>query len=115
MPQMGRYTIATTSKASRDSGGFPCLPIAMKPLSAVRTANLKILLMSLKPEIVAGSAPGWADPWSRAQRVFVQQGEAGWPLWLVDAGGYAINKEEVQLARLAAADQPVIEARRSGI
>jgi len=55
-------------------------------------------------EIVAGSAPGWTDPWSRAQRVFIQQGEAGWPLWLVDEGGYAINKHDVQLARLVASD-----------
>jgi hypothetical protein len=66
-------------------------------------------------EIVAGSAPGWADPWSRVQRVYVQQGEAGWPLWLVDGGGYAINKEDVQLARLASGGSTATKARRSGM
>jgi hypothetical protein len=52
-------------------------------------------------EIVAGSAPGWADPWSRVQRVHVERDETGWPLWLVTEGGDAIDKEEVQLARSA--------------
>lgn len=55
-------------------------------------------------EIVAGSAPGWAAPWSRAQRVFVQQGEKGWPLWLVDKEGSAIDRQDVQLARLGTSD-----------
>ena len=59
-------------------------------------------------EIVAGSAPGWADPWSRIQRVHVEKDKAGWPLWLVNEGGYVIDKDEVQLARWAAPDREAI-------
>lgn len=32
-------------------------------------------------EVVTGSAPGWADPWARAQRVSVRK--AGWRTWLL--------------------------------
>ena len=52
-------------------------------------------------EVVVGSAPGWADPWSRAQRVHVHQEEDGWRSWLVDDEGEVIDEAEVQLARLA--------------
>jgi hypothetical protein len=51
-------------------------------------------------EVVVGSAPGWADPWSRARRAHVQKEKQGWPSWLVDDEGYPIDKDEVQLARL---------------
>ena len=55
-------------------------------------------------EVVVGSAPGWADPWSRAQRAYVRQGEGTWQSWLVDEEGYPIDEGEVQLARLAGED-----------
>ena len=35
-------------------------------------------------EVVVGSAPGWADPWSRVQRVQVEKDESGWHWWLSD-------------------------------
>jgi hypothetical protein len=56
-------------------------------------------------EIVAGIAPGWADPWSRVQRVHVEKDQRGWPFWLVTEGGFVIDEKEVQLARWAGADR----------
>jgi hypothetical protein len=52
-------------------------------------------------EVVAGSAPGWADPWSRVRRAHVQKDEPRWRSWLVDEHAYVIHDAEVQLARLA--------------
>jgi hypothetical protein len=52
-------------------------------------------------EVVVGSAPGWADPWSRAQRAYVEKDEQRWQPWLVDEQGYVIDEDQVQLARLA--------------
>lgn len=51
-------------------------------------------------EVVAGSAPGWADPWSRVQRAHVATDAWNSPSLLVDAEGYEIPRTEVQLARL---------------
>ena len=56
-------------------------------------------------EVVVGTAPGWADPWSRVQRAYVEKDERGWRSWLVDEQGYAIDEAEVQLARLAGQDR----------
>jgi hypothetical protein len=57
-------------------------------------------------EIVVGSAPGWADPWSRAFLARVLKGSHEWDLYLVhDATGSAILRDDVQLARLAAPPQ----------
>jgi hypothetical protein len=55
-------------------------------------------------EVVLGSAPGWANPWSRAQRAFVEKEEGGWQSWLVDEQGHVLFEDEVQLARLADED-----------
>jgi len=52
-------------------------------------------------EVVVGSAPGWADPWSRSQLAFVVREERRWWARLVDEGGYGIDDAEVQRARLA--------------
>lgn len=52
-------------------------------------------------EVVVGSAPGWADPWSRAVPAFVMRGEHEWDNWLVDESGREIFEPEVQRARLA--------------
>lgn len=57
--------------------------------------------LGLPIEIVAGSAPGWSDPWSRMRRVYVKADERGWRSWLVDELGYVIGTDDVQLARLA--------------
>lgn len=51
-------------------------------------------------EVIAGSAPGWSDPWSRVQRAHVATDAWGWPSLLVDERGYEIPRAEVQLARL---------------
>jgi hypothetical protein len=56
-------------------------------------------------EVVAGSAPGWADPWARVRRVWVEKEEGGWRLWLVDEEGCAVDDDEIQLARLAGQDR----------
>ena len=50
-------------------------------------------------EVVVGTAPGWADPWSRAQLAHVEKD--GWRSWLVDDDGYVIHRDEIQLARLS--------------
>lgn len=52
-------------------------------------------------EVVVGSAPGWADPWSRVQRAYVAKDEGGWRSWLLDELGYLIVDADVQLARVA--------------
>ena len=52
-------------------------------------------------EVVVGSAPGWADPWSRAQLAHVEQDRNGWRSWLFDDYGRVIDEDEIQLARLA--------------
>lgn len=52
-------------------------------------------------EVVVGSAPGWADPWSRAQRAYVEKDAQRWRPWLVDEQGYVIDEDQIQLARLA--------------
>lgn len=51
-------------------------------------------------DVVTGSAPGWADPWARAERAFVQKEVDGRRTWLVGDRG-VIHPEEVQMARLA--------------
>ncbi len=56
-------------------------------------------------EVVVGSAPSWADPWSRVRRAYVEQGEGGWWFWLVDELGYVIDEADVQLARFAKRDR----------
>lgn len=56
-------------------------------------------------EVVAGSAPGWADPWARVRRAFAVPGTSDWPSRLVDHEGYEIRRADVQLARLAAPAQ----------
>lgn len=56
-------------------------------------------------DVVVGSAPGWADPWSRAQRAYVIKDKGGWQLFLVDESGFAIDEREVQLARLAGGEK----------
>lgn len=52
-------------------------------------------------ELVAGSAPGWEDPWSRARLAHVERGDDAWQLWLVDEYGSIIDELDVQRARLA--------------
>jgi hypothetical protein len=56
-------------------------------------------------EVVAGSAPGWTDPWSRVRRAYVEKEEPGWRSWLLDEEGHVIDRDEVQLARLAGQDR----------
>ena len=51
-------------------------------------------------EVVVGSAPGWADPWSRAQRAYVATDAWHSPSLLADEQGFEIPRADVQLARL---------------
>ncbi len=51
-------------------------------------------------EVVIGRAPGWTDPWARAERAYVEKDESDWRLWLVDEEGFPIDEINVQLARL---------------
>lgn len=50
-------------------------------------------------EVVVGSAPGWSEPWSRAQRARAVE-RNGWPQ-LVDEAGLPMREEEVQAVRWA--------------
>lgn len=61
------------------------------------------LAVGVPLEVVVGSAPGWADPWARAIRGRVVQGEQSWEQYLVDETGVVVRKGDVQLARLAVA------------
>jgi hypothetical protein len=49
---------------------------------------------------VVGSAPGWEDPWSRARRLDVVQGDHEYDLWLRDEDGAPVDDRDVQLAKL---------------
>ncbi len=51
-------------------------------------------------EVVAGSAPGWADPWSRAERCMVEK-LGDYDFTMFDASGRAVDERDVQLARFA--------------
>jgi hypothetical protein len=50
-------------------------------------------------EVVVGSAPGWTDPWARAQRAYVATDAWQTPSLLTDEQGYEIPRADVQLAR----------------
>ena len=51
-------------------------------------------------EVVVGGTPGWADPWSRVRRAYVEEDDQRWRSGLVDEQGYVIDEYEIQLARL---------------
>ena len=51
-------------------------------------------------EVVTGSAPGWAEPWSRARLCRVEKDERGWSYLILDEQGFPIDKREIQAARL---------------
>ncbi len=53
-------------------------------------------------EVVVGSAPGWAEPWARAQLCSVVPESRGYGMVLVDDEGFAVDDRDVQLARIAA-------------
>lgn len=64
-------------------------------------------------EVVVGSAPGWTDPWSRAQSVRVVKPPTGWRTALVDADGFLIDEDEVQRARLPGPVHPGEESAQA--
>ena len=49
-------------------------------------------------EVVAGGAPGWAEPWARMRRCTV--GEHGYEYFLWNEEGQPVDRRDVQLARL---------------
>jgi hypothetical protein len=49
--------------------------------------------------VVTGSAPGWADPWSRVRRCIVEK-SGDYDYTMFDEGGMAVDERDVQLARL---------------
>ncbi len=52
-------------------------------------------------EVVLGHAPGWKEPWARAQSCRVLRDERGYRYVLVDEDGFEVDRWEVQLARIA--------------
>ena len=54
-------------------------------------------------EVVVGSSPGWVEPWTRGQMVFVKPDARGWRPLLIDERGRLVDDADVQLARLATA------------
>ena len=63
-------------------------------------ANYYSLLLVALLELVYGRAPGWTDPWSRAQRAYVATDAWHSPSLLVDEQGFEIPRADIQLARL---------------
>jgi hypothetical protein len=61
------------------------------------------LAMNVPLEVVVGTAPGWAEPWSRARLAYVEKDSNGWRTWIVDEHGHMIDEADVQRARLSAA------------
>lgn len=57
-------------------------------------------------DVVVGSAPGWKDPWSRAQRAHVATDAWQSSPFLVDDQGYEIFTTDVQAARLMDGARP---------
>ena len=57
-------------------------------------------------QVVVGSAPTWADPWSRLRLAHVVKEPGGWRSWLVDDTGSEIQEDETQLARLGGVTSP---------
>lgn len=55
-------------------------------------------------DVVVGGAPGWGEPWARAERCDVSRDRGGYGLALIDEEGYEIDDRDVQLARLARVD-----------
>ena len=51
-------------------------------------------------EVVAGSMPGWKDPWARARLCWAVPDDSGWGTLLVDERGVLVPDPDVQLARL---------------
>ena len=51
-------------------------------------------------EIVAGSAPSWSDPWSRAERCEVVRHPTFYDWYIFGPDGREVLEAEVQLARL---------------
>lgn len=64
-----------------------------------RARELKVGL-----DVVAGTAPGWAEPWSRVREAFVKEAPSGWGSNLVDELGIPIDESEVQMARVREED-----------
>lgn len=60
------------------------------------------LELGIPLDIVAGSAPGWADPWSRARQCRVHKQGNGWWTYLISEDGQVIDDADVQLARIVA-------------
>lgn len=65
-------------------------------LEAIRASHQPV-------EIVSGSAPGWADPWSRAYRVTIVALDFGWITVEAEGQRWQIPRHEVQAVRGAAA------------
>jgi hypothetical protein len=51
-------------------------------------------------EVVVGNAPGWAEPWARAQVCCVVPDGTSYGLALIDEMGFAVDERDVQLARI---------------
>jgi hypothetical protein len=63
----------------------------------------RALALGVPLEIVIGTAPDWADPWSRTEFAFARKAPAGWPRWLEDEHGHEFDEAFIQRARLAVA------------
>jgi hypothetical protein len=55
-------------------------------------------------EAIIGSAPGWTEPWARAQLCQIGKDTSGNWLYLIDEEGHPIDERDVQLARLVQID-----------
>lgn len=61
----------------------------------------KALDLGVVLEVVAGSAPGWDEPWARARACEVTKDSSGYGYVLVDDDGLVVSDRDVQSARLS--------------
>jgi len=79
----------------------------MLPVSWVHSDEMRLYRLMTQAceqdrrlEVIAGSAPGWSDPWARAQRCRVEQDVRRYGFELIDEDGMIVDQLLVQRARL---------------
>ena len=60
----------------------------------------KAAALGVQLEVVLGVAPDLADPWARAERLWVKSDGRAWQYWLVTDHGAGVDRTYVQRARL---------------
>jgi hypothetical protein len=75
-------------------------PWAHPDETSIYDLKRQALEKNLGLEVVCRSAPGWAEPWSRARRCRAGKEPGKWYIYLVDEDGEELDDRDIQLARL---------------